>query len=222
MSSPALRTARVARQTRLSALKASPPSSVRSLASVYGKSAIAGMPSATASSAALATRSTLMRSTPGMDSTGMRLPFPSVTNIGQIRSAGVSTFSATSRRDHPALRLRRMRTAGKRPTSACGGGSSGPARLGLGAARGKRPGERLHGGTCAFGSFAACCGANCGQARARQGKGAVPPLRVDAKHRVGSAPPDPLRRSGSKLIEREAALSAPIARRTLTRKSSCS
>ena len=55
----------------------------------------------------------------------MRLPLPSVTNIGQIRSAGVSTFSATSRRDHPALRLRRMRTAGNWPASACGGARSG-------------------------------------------------------------------------------------------------
>ena len=45
-----------------------------------------------------------MRSTPGIDSTGMRFPRPSVTNMGQIRSAGVSTFSATSLRDHPALR----------------------------------------------------------------------------------------------------------------------
>ncbi len=54
----------------------------------------------------------------------MRLALPSVTNIGQIRSAGVSTFSATSRRDHPALRLRRMRTAGNWPTSAWGGACS--------------------------------------------------------------------------------------------------
>ena len=47
------------------------------------------------------------------DSTGALTPLPSTTNIGQIRSAGVSTFSATSRRDQPVRRLRRMRVAGK-------------------------------------------------------------------------------------------------------------
>ena len=64
-----------------------------------------------------------------MDATGTRLPRPSVTNIGQIRSAGVSTFSATSRRDQPALRLRRMRTAGNSPdASSAAGRSSGATR----------------------------------------------------------------------------------------------
>ena len=44
---------------------------------------------------------------------------PRRTNIGQIRSAGVSSVSATSRRAQAYCRLRRMRTAGKLPDVAC-------------------------------------------------------------------------------------------------------
>ena len=54
---------------------------------------------------------------------------PSMTKIGQIRSAGVSTFSATSRRDQSVLRLRRMRTAGNAPAArSAAGRSSGATR----------------------------------------------------------------------------------------------
>ena len=110
-----------------------------------------------------------MRSTPGMDSTGMRLPFPSVTNIGQIRSAGVSTFSATSRRDQAALRLRRMRTAGKRPASACGGASAGPRASGSARRWGNGLASGFMGAPLPWAASATGC-RHCGQAR-RQGKG---------------------------------------------------
>ena len=115
MSRPAERTARVARQTRLSGLVASRPSSVRLSGSVYGNSAIAGIPSASASSAAATTRSTVMRSTPGIDAMGRRLLRPSITNSGQIRSAGDRVFSATRRRDHADWRMRRGRMDGYWP-----------------------------------------------------------------------------------------------------------
>src|SRR4051812_3979479 len=49
------------------------------------------------------------RSTPGIESTETRVRTPSTMNSGQIRSAEVSTFSHTMRRDHSDLRLRRMR-----------------------------------------------------------------------------------------------------------------
>ncbi|CEJ85999.1 hypothetical protein HYPGJ_30164 [Hyphomicrobium sp. GJ21] len=114
-SRPAFLMARVARQTRLSALKASFASSERFAGSVNGKSAIAGISSATASFAASTIRSTLRRSTPGIDVTGTRLSFPSMTNIGQMRSLGERRCSATSSRVQGALRLRRIRVAGKRP-----------------------------------------------------------------------------------------------------------
>jgi hypothetical protein len=50
---------------------------------------------------------------PGIDEMGVRVLSPSVTKIGQIRSSTDRVFSATSRRDQPVARLRRMRTAGK-------------------------------------------------------------------------------------------------------------
>ena len=119
-----------------------------------------------ACSAASATRSTLMRSTPGMDATGTRLPRPSATKIGQIRSAGVSTFSATSRRDQPtcgcgacARRERRRRAIG---------GASSAGRSSAAAALGDGLGERLHGTPGPRGCWART--AHCGQARG-QGKG---------------------------------------------------
>ena len=53
-----------------------------------------------------------------MEDTAWRTPRPSTTKIGQMRSADVSAFSATSRRDQAVRRLRRIRTAGKLPTLA--------------------------------------------------------------------------------------------------------
>jgi hypothetical protein len=44
-----------------------------------------------------------------MEPTACRPLAPSIRKIGQIRSFDVSTFSATSRLDHSALRLRRGR-----------------------------------------------------------------------------------------------------------------
>ena len=103
--------ARTALQTRLSGLVASVPASSRSDGSVNGNSAMQGMSSFTARSAERTTWSTLSRSTPGIEPTGARLFSPSITNIGQIRSLVVSTFSRISRRAHSDLRLRRGRTA---------------------------------------------------------------------------------------------------------------
>src|SRR5690349_14980320 len=73
-----------------------------------------GMPSAAASSAAAAARSTESRSTAGIEGTGTRASAPSVTKIGQMKSAGLSVFSATSLRDQGVRRLRRMRVVGNR------------------------------------------------------------------------------------------------------------
>ena len=64
---------------RLSALTASRPSSLFRAGSVEGKSAITGMPSPAASSAAATARSVERRSTPGMDATASRLFSPSIT-----------------------------------------------------------------------------------------------------------------------------------------------
>ena len=70
-----------------------------------------GMLSFTARSASRTAWSTVSRSTPGIEATGVRVLWPSTTNSGQIRSSVVSTFSRTSRRAHSALRLRRGRIA---------------------------------------------------------------------------------------------------------------
>ena len=68
-----------------------------------------GMLSFAARSASRTAWSTVSRSTPGIEATGVRVLWPSTTNSGQIRSSVVSTFSRTSRRAHSALRLRRGR-----------------------------------------------------------------------------------------------------------------
>jgi hypothetical protein len=67
------------------------------------------------------------RSTPGIEATGVRVLFPSTTNIGQIKSSVVSTFSRTSRRAHSALRLRRgrmIRSSGAAARAVCRRGAS--------------------------------------------------------------------------------------------------
>lgn len=94
-------------------MKASRASSLRRLGSESGKSAIAGMPSAVASSAAATMLSIDKRSTPGIEVTGMRLFVPSMTNNGQIRSSTLKRCSAISRRDHLLRRFRRIRMFGK-------------------------------------------------------------------------------------------------------------
>ena len=53
------------------------------------------------------------RKTPGMEATGWRSSAPSWTISGQIRSDGVSTVSATSRRTQGDVRRRRGRARGK-------------------------------------------------------------------------------------------------------------
>src|SRR5690348_16741896 len=73
------------------------------------------MPRSRACLAASTKRSTLRRSTPGMDSTCVRLFLPSWTNAGQIRSSTERRVSATSLRDQSSRRLRRSRVVGKRP-----------------------------------------------------------------------------------------------------------
>ena len=70
------------------------------------------MPSAVASTAASAAKSTESRSTPGIDATAVRLFSPSTTKRGQIRSLGESVFSATRARDQGEARNLRMRVAG--------------------------------------------------------------------------------------------------------------
>ena len=70
------------------------------------------MPSAAASRAVAASRSPDSRSTPGIEAIGSRVSCPSVTNSGQIRSAGLSSVSATIARDQAWARLRRGRSAG--------------------------------------------------------------------------------------------------------------
>ena len=64
-----------------------------------------------------ASRSTESRSTPGIEGIGVRLPVPSCTKMGQIKSSTLSRFSATSRRDQAVRRFRRMRVDGNRPGS---------------------------------------------------------------------------------------------------------
>ena len=54
-------------------------------------------------------RSTVRRSTPGMEGTGTRVLAPSTMNIGQIRSSAVSTLSRTMRRAQSLRRMRRRR-----------------------------------------------------------------------------------------------------------------
>jgi hypothetical protein len=61
--------------------------------------------------AAAAQSFTDRRLIPGIEPTGT-VPSPSCTTIDQIRSAGVSTVSRTSRRIQSAWRRRRMRSAG--------------------------------------------------------------------------------------------------------------
>ena len=63
----------------------------------------------TARSASRTASSTVSRSTPGIAATGTRRSVPSMRKSGQMRSLAVSTCSATSRRAHSALRLRRGR-----------------------------------------------------------------------------------------------------------------
>src|ERR1700723_3597602 len=67
------------------------------------------MLSLTACSASRTASSTVRRSTPGVGATGTRRLSPSIRKSGQMRSLAESTFSATSRRAHSALRLRRGR-----------------------------------------------------------------------------------------------------------------
>ena len=71
------------------------------------------MPSATASLARAAMPSSDQRDTPGSEAIGSSMPRPSVTNSGQIRSAGVSAVSRCSARLQAAARVRRRRSAGK-------------------------------------------------------------------------------------------------------------
>ena len=80
------------------------------------------MPSFAASSAAWAAKSTDSRSTPGMEAMGTRLFSPSITNSGQMKSAGESAVSATSARDQAWRRKRRMRRAGKEDVFVMAGG----------------------------------------------------------------------------------------------------
>ena len=84
------------------------------------KTAIAGMPSFCACSAARAASPTLNRSTPGIDATGMRDSRPSCTTIAQIRSETSTRFSRVSVRIHGLARSRRARIAGKAANGAGG------------------------------------------------------------------------------------------------------
>ena len=101
--------ARVARQTRLSAIEGFAAGLVAQLRIRIGKERNAGDSELGARSASRTASSTERRSTPGMAATGTRVLDPSTRNSGQIRSSVVSTFSRTSRRVHSALRLRRGR-----------------------------------------------------------------------------------------------------------------
>ncbi len=120
-----------------------------------------------------------MRSTPGIDSTGMRLPFAlgdehrpdqiggreHVLRHQPPRPPGLAVAPHAHRRKLARLGLRRS--------------PLGHARLGLGATRRKWPGERLHGGTSA--SVCVCCdvGADIVGKRERVARGRInPPLRV--------------------------------------------
>src|ERR1044072_7784359 len=94
-----------------------------------------GMSSFAARSASRTAWWTVRRSTPGIEATGVRVLVPSTTNIGQIRSSVVSTFSRTSRRAHSALRLRRGGGRG----GGGGGGEGGGRRGGRGGGEGGLP-----------------------------------------------------------------------------------
>src|ERR1700678_4296125 len=87
------------------------------------------MPSAAASSAAPAIRSTDRRSTPGIDATGSRFFCPSTTKSGQMKSDAESVVSATSRLVQSARRSRRILSAGKADMARIGHSSF--ARIGL-------------------------------------------------------------------------------------------
>ena len=104
--------ARTARQIMFLELKASLALSLRNLASVLGNNAIIGMPSAAASLAFSTATSIDRRLTPGIEDIGSCLPLPSITKIGQMRSATVNVFSRTRLRNQTERRLRRMRVAG--------------------------------------------------------------------------------------------------------------
>ena len=101
--------ARMARQTRFSGLNASLPSLVAQLRVGVGEQRDAG--DAEGRRARLAHH--VSRRSGGRRRASRRpaRARPSATNIGQIRSSVVSTFSRTSRRDHLVRRLRRMRVA---------------------------------------------------------------------------------------------------------------
>ena len=112
MSGTAALIARVALLTRLSGLKASSHVDDFSSVGVYGKRAITVMPRFAASFAARTARSIVIRATPGIEGTGSETSFPSITNIGQIKSAGVKIFSRTKFRIQSVRRKRRGRIAG--------------------------------------------------------------------------------------------------------------
>ena len=103
----------MARHMRLSGLSASRPSSLRRSGWVLGNSATQGMPKATASFARATIPSTDQRETPGRLAIGFSTACPSVTNRGQMKSAGVSTISRCMARLQPVARVRRRRSAGK-------------------------------------------------------------------------------------------------------------
>ena len=111
---------RTARQTRLSGFQASSQPGDLRAGSVAGNSATNGTPSRFASPTAVTARSTVKRTTPGIEGTGVVSSVPSRMKTGQIRSLGDSRFSRTSRRDQSVRRLRRMRVRGK--TGPAGGG----------------------------------------------------------------------------------------------------
>jgi hypothetical protein len=68
-----------------------------------------GIPSAAASLAFAAIRSTLQRLTPGNEPIGSAQSRPSQMNKGQMKSLGCSRFSASIARIHGDERPRRMR-----------------------------------------------------------------------------------------------------------------
>src|SRR5664279_1723846 len=104
--------ARTARHTMFLELKASLAVSSRNLASVLGNNAIIGMPRAAASFAFSTATSMDRRQTPGIEDIGPCLAWPSITKIGQMRSAADKLFSRTRLRNQGVRRLRRKRVAG--------------------------------------------------------------------------------------------------------------
>ena len=129
---------------------------------------MAGMPSFAAISASRTASSMFTRSTPGMCSTGRRRSGRSTRKIGQIRSAGLRVFSATSRRDQGGLAVAAHAHGREGADRAIGLRILGGALVGRGAALGERLAERLHGAPLPCGCWARI--AHCGQARG-QGKG---------------------------------------------------